>query len=962
MNIVKVSLPRPLVGALIALPLLFSCQSPDYQANVNRSLPDGVQLVDIHQPRAGEVGIPYERYRLDNGLTVILHKDDSDPLVHVDVTYHVGSAREEPGKSGFAHFFEHMMFQGSENVADEQHFNIITEAGGSMNGTTTNDRTNYYQTVPSNQLEKVLWLEADRMGYLLGAVTQEKFEVQRETVKNERAQRIDNQPYGLLDEKVSEALYPANHPYSWPVIGYVEDLDRVNVNDLKQFFQRWYGPNNAVLTIGGDIDTQQTLDWVKKYFGSISKGTDIPKLDKTLVDLPENRYITLPDDVHLPLLQVTFPTVHIRHEDEAPLDVLSDILGGGKTSLFYKNMVKDGMAIQALVNHPCRELACQFELAALVNPQKQIGLAEIEKRIRGTLVEFEQRGVTEEDIQRTKAHIESMTIYALQSVSGKVSTLAYNQYMSDSPDMVQDDLERYRAVSVEDVMRVYKRYIKDKPAVVLSVVPRGQEQLAAAKANYTFPQRQFDVNANKDFVARTNAPDDFDRSKMPPAGKAPVVHVPDFWQVQWENGVKVLGHQTSETPTVSLTLNMEGGPLLDPYEKAGLSDVTAQMMEEATVNYSNEQMANELALIGSSISFSSGGRNTRVQVSSLTKNLDKTLQLLQEKLFNPAFKQQDFQRLMLRNLQNKQQSMKQANVLAERAMSQLLYGAGNRMGLPDDGTLNTLAKISLDDVKDFYQRYYSPHMASLVVVGDVEQQEVLSKLDFLQKWQGAAYDIPPYSDFPQPDNSKIYLINKPGAAQSVVRVFKSFLPYDATGEQFRSKLMNFPLGGSFNSRINLNLREDKGYTYGAGSTFLGGKTLGYFRAGGAMKHENSADALTELLFEIDRFHEQGMTAEELAFMRSAYTMGDALSYETPANKAGFLLQLNAYSLTPDYVAEQNDIINSISLDEINQLAKTHLDSATMQIMVVGDVSLLQPQLQDIAKKLNRHIELLSVVE
>jgi len=277
-----------------------------------------------------EIQLAHEKYQLKNGLTVILHKDDSDPLVHVDVTYHVGSAREVPGRSGFAHFFEHMMFQGSKHIADEDHFRIITEAGGELNGTTNSDRTNYFQTVPANQLERVLWLESDRMGFLLEAVTQEKFEIQRETVKNERAELFDNQPYGLRSERIAQALYPPEHPYSWPTIGFVEDLDRVDVNDLRQFFLRWYGPNNAVLSVGGNFDIEQTKALIEKYFADIPPGPEVKPAKPVPVSLAENRYITLQDNIHLPLLQLTFPTVYARHKDEAALDVLADILGGGK--------------------------------------------------------------------------------------------------------------------------------------------------------------------------------------------------------------------------------------------------------------------------------------------------------------------------------------------------------------------------------------------------------------------------------------------------------------------------------------------------------------------------------------------------------------------------------------------------------------------------------------------------------
>ncbi|MCP3702716.1 MAG: insulinase family protein, partial [Alteromonas sp.] len=389
------------------------------------------------------VSIPYEKYTLENGLTVILHEDHSDPLVHVDVTYHVGSAREEVGKSGFAHFFEHMMFQGSKHVADEQHFKVITESGGNLNGTTNTDRTNYFETVPANQLEKVLWLESDRMGYLLEAVDQTKFENQRETVKNERAQRVDNQPYGLRFELNGEALYPEGHPYSWMTIGYVEDLDRVDVNDLKAFFKRWYGPNNAVLTIGGDIDVAKTKAWVNKYFGEIPTGPKVEEPEPQPVTLDETRYVTLEDKVHLPLLQITYPTVYGRHEDEAPLDVLADILGGGKTSLFYKNLVKEGMAVQAVVSHPCRELACEFQLLALANPAKVTSLSTLQNVLNETLKEFETRGVTADDLARTKGQIEARTVFGLQSVSGKVSALAANETFYQTPDLIAEDIERY---------------------------------------------------------------------------------------------------------------------------------------------------------------------------------------------------------------------------------------------------------------------------------------------------------------------------------------------------------------------------------------------------------------------------------------------------------------------------------------------------------------------------------------
>ncbi|MEQ3659659.1 MAG: pitrilysin family protein [Glaciecola sp.] len=889
--------------------------------------------------------IPYEKYELDNGLTVVLHQDDSDPLVEVNITYHVGSAREELGRSGFAHFFEHMMFQGSENVADEEHFKIVTEAGGTMNGSTNSDITNYYQTVPVNQLEKVLWLEADRMGFLLDAVTQEKFENQRETVKNERGQRVDNQPYGLRFERTGEALYPVGHPYSWSTIGYVEDLDRVNVNDLKKFFQQWYGPNNAVLTIGGAIDKTETKAWVEKYFGSIPRGPEVTKAEKAPAKLAETRYITLEDKVHLPLLQITMPTVYAKHPDEAPLDVLADILGGGKTSLLYKNMVKNGLAIQAFASHPCRELACEFTLLSLVNPQKVQSLKQMQTIIDETLVEFEERGVQDDDLQRTKASIESNTIFGLQSVAGKVRQLASGEIFSNEPDGIQADIERYNAVTKEDVMRVYNQYVKNKPAVVLSIVPKGQAQLAVAEQNFTLPERNFEAQTGEQAdIKQAVIKDDFDRSIQPSAGVNPIVGIPDFWKHNLDNGIEILGVDTKETPTVFMNIAMEGGTLLDSPSKPGVASMTAQMMNESTALSSNEELANRLALLGSRITFTSSGRYTNVYVTSLSKNLDETLVILKEKLFSPGFKEEDFTRLKQNTLQGLQQVLKNPSALASRARALVLYGEDTILGQPEGGTTASVESITVDDLKAYYDAYYRPNLVDMVVVGDISKAQALQATKLLASWEAKPYELPSFGEFDAPEKGKIYLVDNPGGVQSVISIVKHAMVYDAEGEYFKSRLMNFPLGGMFNSRINLNLREDKGYTYGARSGFSGGKLTGTFSAGADVAGQHTVASIQEFLSEISEYQKSGMTEEELELMKKAYTQRDALSSETPTRKAGILIRMLGYDLDKEYRDRQKDIINKVTTEELNKLAARWLDTDSMDIIVVGDAETLREQL------------------
>jgi len=922
----------------------------------NINLPSGVTVVERVGPAQGdEVVIPYTKYKLDNGLTVVLHEDKSDPLVHVDVTYHVGSGREEVGRSGFAHFFEHMMFQGSENVADEEHFKIITESGGTLNGTTNSDRTNYFETVPSNQLEKMLWLEADRMGFFLDSVTQEKFEVQRETVKNERGQRVDNRPYGLLFERVGEAMYPEGHPYSWSTIGYLEDLDRANLNDLKKFFLEWYGPNNAVLTIGGDIDTEQTLEWVKTYFGTIPAGPEQADPVYEEITLEEDRYISLEDNVQLPLLYMAWPTVHANHPDEAPLDVLANIIGQGQTSIMYKNVQKPGLTVQTSSNHGCREIGCTFTVFTLANPAKVQKLGDLETEIRGAFDEFETRGVMDDDLTRVKSSIVSGLIYGLESVQGKVSQLAAYETYRDNPNGIGDDIARYEGVTKADVMRVYNQYIKDNSAVIMSIVPKGAGAMIAKDDTWERYERTIpeDMSSSDDFSwTRPEDPAGLDRSQVPPAGaNNPQVKAPDTYTFATGNGIDVLGAQNTEVPTTTINVRIKAGQSHESLDKLGLASLTAGLLNEATTERTGEELSNELSKLGSSVSFSSGDTFTTMSVRSLTKNIDATMAIAMEKLLKPAFAEADFDRDKANQLQGILANKKEASVTASNLFNKMMYGTDNPTAFANTGTEETVGNITLDDVKAFYATHFSPSIASVIAVSDLDEAAMKKVLAPLSEWTGGEVPTTSMAAFPELDTGTIYFVDKPDAAQSEIRIGKRALPYDATGEYFRADIMNYPLGGAFNSRINLNLREDKGYTYGARSFFSGNEKAGWYRASAGVRADATAASIVEFVNEIESYHADGITPDELAFTKSSRGQSDARAYETPRQKLGFLSRMATYDLEPDFVDEQADILEAMTKAEIDTLAAKHLDLDEMIMVVVGDKATVYDEVAELGYKM-----------
>jgi len=906
------------------------------------------KLVEKVAKKGTELVIPYEKYVLPNGLTVILHEDHSDPLVHVDVTYHVGSAREEIGKSGFAHFFEHMMFEGSDHALKGVHDKITIGNGGTNNGSTTNDRTNYYETVPANLLENMIWLEADRMGFLLGQVTQDRFEVQRATVKNERGQNYDNRPYGLVSETYVKNLYPYGHPYSWSTIGYIEDLNRSNVNDLKNFFMRWYGPNNATLTIGGDFQPGTTLKMVEKYFGTIPPCPEVNRVVVPGVSLSSNRYVSYTDNyARLPMLAIVYPGVPNYDKEMPALDCLAEILGQGKNSVLYQTMVKKQLALQASATNSNDELAGEFIIQLIPLPGKSLG--DMEQLYKAGLDTLEKRGITDEDLAKFKGSVSSQFINRLQSVSGKVSQLAEFQTFTGNPNKTAELVRMYNSLTKQDVINAYNKYIKNKGAVVLSVLTKGQNQVAAKPDNYKIDSTGYKA-PNYGYAGLTykKPQDKFDRNVVPPVGPVPSIKAPAFWTRNLPSGTKIIGSENNEIPVVTFTLTIPGGRLADAgnLSKAGLSSFFTAMMSEDTKNYTAEKYAAELQKLGSSIRVSNDVDGVTFVVQTLKTNLAPTMALLQERILNPKFTEDAFKRLKQQRLESFKLQKSQPAAIAGVVFAKLNYGAGNVLGIPDAGNEQTVSNITLADIQEYYNKYITANGSRAVVVGDIKEAEILPQLTFLSKLPNRKVTLTAPAQALPITKTKIYLVDVPKAAQTQFAVgYGNALRYNPTGDYYKAYLANYPLGDDFTSRLNTYLRETKGWTYGAGTSFSASKYAGGFRFNSGIRAGSTDSAVVALMTELKNYSTNGPTAEEVVFLKKAIGQGNALSYETGPQKARFIGMIQDYNLPATYVTAQTALLNSMTQEQLKAAAHQFIKPDKMNILLVGDKARILPGLQ-----------------
>ncbi|HTH51653.1 MAG TPA: pitrilysin family protein, partial [Pyrinomonadaceae bacterium] len=742
--------------------------------------------------------INVKEYKLKNGLTVLMHEDHSTPIVAVNMWYHVGSKNEVPGRTGFAHLFEHMMFQGSGNYVDG--WRGVDELGGNVNGTTDTDRTYYFEAIPSNFLERVLYLEADRMGNLLAAMDQAKLDNQRDVVKNERRFRVDNVPYGTMGERIDEIIYPESHPYHHSVIGSMTDLSAASLDDVKSFFRQYYVPNNTYLALSGDFNEKQAKAWIEKYFGKMKAGATINRPNPPMPQLKSVVRKQYEDPfAQLSRVALVWPGVRAYHQDEAALDILASILSTGRGSRLQSNLVYGKELVQQVfANDSTAEIGGEFGVVATARPNKS--LDEIEQEINIEIEKIKKEGVTQDEVSRAVSGREAQAIYGLQTVLGKGGRLAdYAGYVG-KPNYFQQDLDRYLKVTPDDVKRVANQYLLANH-VVMSYVPAKTPPPPAATDK---PASTETKKKDTALIAKQDA-------ALPKAGPDPNFTLPAIEKTKLSNGLDLWIVQQHELPIVSMNLVINSGGAIESAEKSGVASMTAAMLTQGTKNRSALEISNSLQAIGAQVNAGAGWDNSGVTMQTITKNLDKALEIYADVVTNPAFPDQDFNQLKRRTLAGFLQRKGSATAVAGVVYDKVLYG-DQPYGRQLTGDEKTVKALGRDDLMNFYRANYVANNATLIVVGDVQPADIKARLEkAFGGWK--AGEVRPFTMPEQKMAAKpgIYLVDKPGTAQSSINI--GVVGIDRSSPDYYAvQVMNAILGGSGTARLYMNLREEKGYT------------------------------------------------------------------------------------------------------------------------------------------------------
>lgn len=857
--------------------------------------------------------IAFEKYKLPNGLDVILHENHSIPMVAVNIWYHVGSKNEKRGRTGFAHLFEHMMFEGSQNH-DTEYFESLEKIGGSVNGSTTEDRTNYYEDVPSNYLELALWLESDRMGFLLPAMTQEKLDNQRDVVKNERRQSYDNQPYGKTEELMLSMLYPQDHPYSWPVIGSMEDLSAASIEDVSEFFRTYYTPNNASLCIAGDFDPDDVKELVEKYFGPIPPGPPVDRLLAWIPELDGVKRTVAEDNVSLPRIYYAWHTPAHYAPGDAELDLVAGILSSGKTSRLYKALVYEMQIAQDVSAY---QLSCAlgstFRLSATASEGHT--LEELEEAIDVELEKIRTQGITLEELAQAQAIEEASFVRSLERLggfSGKADRLnAYNIILGD-PGKFQWDMERYTKATVADVQQYINQYLDPGKRAILHIIPQGKLDAATTTV---------------------------DRSSKPTPKAEPSFTPPTIQRTKLSNKLNLLVIENHDLPLVHTNLLLKSGWAADPTDVPGAASLTAELLNDGTESRTALQIAEEVRHLGASMWTASSFDGSSMTINVLKRNLDPALELIADMAINPTFPEEELERQRKLCLGDIQQEAKQPVTVGRKAFSRILYGPDHPYGQPHtgSGTEKSIKAITRTDLVNYYQTNYFPNNAALVMVGDITLDEAREKAErAFQAWEPGNAVM---SEVPEPTpfaSTKVCIAHRPGATQSVI--FAGNLGIRRSDPDYLAcVVMNNAFGGQFTSRLNMNLREDKGYTYGVHSFFHMARGMGSFMCYTQVQTEITKEATVEIVKEMqDMVGPRPLTDIELVDSKNNLTKKLPQQFQTYSGIASRLGGIFIYDLPDDEWYNFTSNVNAVNGAMATQAAKDHLHPDALLIIVVGD--------------------------
>ncbi len=888
--------------------------------------------------------IRYERYKLSNGLEILLHEDHKLPIVAVDIWYHVGPMKERAGRTGFAHLFEHMMFEGSKHVGEKAHIKYLEQAGATdVNGTTNFDRTNYFETVPANQFETALWLESDRMGFLLDTLDRAKLTNQRDVVRNERRQG-EGTPYGIVDEEVYHQLFPKGHPYYADVIGSHADVEAARLNDVREFFTQYYAPNNATMAIAGDYDPATIKALIEKYFGPIPTG---PKVDVTPVVTPPitaERRTVVTDTVQLPKVILAWLAPPAFSPGDADADIAAHILGSGKSSRMYRELVyKQQIAQSASCYDDSESLASTFECDLIARPG--VTPEKLEAEAEKIIVDLSASGPTAEEVEWSRNKIETGLISGLQRLGGFGGVADqlnyYNQYTGD-PGYLPKDLARYDAVTPASVQKAAQATLgKDQRVVVYGIpgkkvlndVPRSPEDTDASVV--IKPQHTPEFEAAQAW-----------RATPPPPGPERPLVLPKPSVFTLSNGLTVYLVERHELPIVAVSLQTLAGGAANPPDRPGLAGITAALLTEGTDKRNSEQIANEASLLGTDLSSSSGADSASLSISLLSRHLTRGLDLLADSAQHPSFPTADLERLRARRLTGLLQQQDNPVQLALRAGQLNLFGAANPYAYDALGTADSLHAITRDDVAGFFAKNYGPRASLLELTGDVTPAEARKLAEeAFGKWTSSAEPVTPPPAPPVPDR-KILLVDKPGSPQTALLTFGVGLPRSSP-DYPAVTVMNTMLGGLFSSRINMNLREEHGYTYGASSFFRYYRGTGPFISYALVRTDVTAPATEQLFKELDGIHTRPLTDAELRQSKNSIIRSLPGEFESANGVNGQLSNLWLFNLPQDYYATLPARIEAVTSADAQAAAAKYIRPENLLVIEVGDKSKIEQSLKDL---------------